>query len=332
LAEDLSNISIHDNILSNSRTGIGASFDGNTWTNIDIYNNTIADHCWGMSIAGLRPASNATNVTIHNNEITDWTNWQFPVDPYHTDGIITYSGNTAGTPVYAPLIYNNYIHGDLGSGSPTGLIYCTVGNPISNSISGSECIIFNNLLVNTGTVAHTAIWFGSNTKNNKVYNNTIIGAVTNSSFNPCIISSSLGGDIYKNNICHTFSQVFSTQWGIGAPETFINAMDNNIYYNIGTTTISAGGTTYTLAQWQALKYDLSSLTSNPNLDGSYKLQATSPAIATGANLTSVGITALNSDKTGISRPQGAAWDIGAYEYVPGGDTTPPAAPTGLSVR
>jgi len=40
----------------------------------------------------------------------------------------------------------------------------------------------------------------------------------------------------------------------------------------------------------------------------------------------------NVDKNGVMRPQGAGWDMGAYEYVPGGDTTPPAAPTGLSVR
>jgi len=40
----------------------------------------------------------------------------------------------------------------------------------------------------------------------------------------------------------------------------------------------------------------------------------------------------NIDILGISRPQGAAWDIGAYEYVQGGDTTPPAAPSGLTVN
>jgi hypothetical protein len=39
----------------------------------------------------------------------------------------------------------------------------------------------------------------------------------------------------------------------------------------------------------------------------------SPAVDTGTTLDSFSI-----DKDGIPRPQGAAWDIGAYEYNPGG--------------
>jgi hypothetical protein len=59
------------------------------------------------------------------------------------------------------------------------------------------------------------------------------------------------------------------------------------------------------------------------------LKNNSPAINAGTNL-SANIGAL--DYAGISRPQGSAWDIGAYEYVSLTDTIPPAAPTGLAVN
>jgi hypothetical protein len=57
------------------------------------------------------------------------------------------------------------------------------------------------------------------------------------------------------------------------------------------------------------------LTANPNLDITYKLQAGSPAIGKGTNLTSLGITALNFDKSGSARPASGDWDIGAYQYT-----------------
>ena len=44
-----------------------------------------------------------------------------------------------------------------------------------------------------------------------------------------------------------------------------------------------------------------------------------------------GVTCL--DKLGVIHPRGSGWDIGAYEYVQHtGDTTPPGAPTGLSIK
>jgi hypothetical protein len=46
-------------------------------------------------------------------------------------------------------------------------------------------------------------------------------------------------------------------------------------------------------------------------NGDMHLQASSPAVDRGEALASFGV-----DKDGVARPQGAAWDLGAYEYVP----------------
>jgi hypothetical protein len=84
--------------------------------------------------------------------------------------------------------------------------------------------------------------------------------------------------------------------------------------------------------WKNLGYDVHSTTGDPKLSGTYFPGLDSSAIGLGENLTNLGITALNSDKAGNPRPSTGPWDIGAYEYVPGGDTTAPAAPTGLTVQ
>jgi hypothetical protein len=60
----------------------------------------------------------------------------------------------------------------------------------------------------------------------------------------------------------------------------------------------------------------------------FALQTTSPAKNTG-----IAIGEFDTDLLNVSRPQGAAWDIGAYEYVSGGnDDISPSAPNGLEVK
>jgi len=68
----------------------------------------------------------------------------------------------------------------------------------------------------------------------------------------------------------------------------------------------------------------------PNTDY-FKLAAGSPAIDVGMSLSAPYNGAINGAGLAapILRPQGAGYDIGAYEYV---DATPPAAPTGLAVQ
>jgi hypothetical protein len=69
-----------------------------------------------------------------------------------------------------------------------------------------------------------------------------------------------------------------------------------------------------LATEQGAGRDVHSFTTNPNLTATFHLNSGSPAIGTGVNLTSLGITALNSDASGVARPAVAAWDIGAIQF------------------
>jgi hypothetical protein len=72
--------------------------------------------------------------------------------------------------------------------------------------------------------------------------------------------------------------------------------------------------------------------------GNFNLQPGSPAIDMGALDAAYttfqqlyGID-IRRDKAGRTRPQGAGWDVGAYEYPTSPGTTPPAGPKSLRVK
>ncbi len=136
----------------------------------------------------------------------------------------------------------------------------------------------------------------------------------------------------ENNIVHT-----STQWHVYLYSTYKDfanfVWDYNLYYPDFATAFSYYGTTYNFAGWKsATGKDANSIISDPlfvNAAGNnFHLMSNSPAINKGVN---VGLT---RDFDGVTVPQGFAYDIGAYEYVGAvpPDTTPPAAPTGVTVN
>jgi hypothetical protein len=321
------NIQIYGNTLNTARTGIWADTSG---SNVNFYNNTIVDHAWHISVNG----SGAPK--IYNNEIADWTNWQYPTSAYHTDGIIVY-GNSSSI---AASIYDNYIHGDLGAGSPTGFIFCTYGVPGNGS--GSSCTIYNNLMVGTGFAAtnDAAIFFhGGNGTNalgpHYIYHNTIVG-----------FSYQIYAETDPNTKYTIQNNVFvgnGSQWylqGNDAPLSNLTC-DHNVYY---------GGRSYgpfswgavsngQFSQWQAAGKDTKGAQTNPNLDSTYHLSAGSPAINIGANLSALNLSTLlvgkpsvagvNATNDGALRLSTAlSWPVGAYGY---GTTSSvaPSAPQGL---
>jgi hypothetical protein len=118
--------------------------------------------------------------------------------------------------------------------------------------------------------------------NNKIVNNVITGCVTKYTYTYAIANFNAQNSIIQNNI------------------VFNNKNHNEIYVESG----AAKGTVVS-----------NNLLTDPKFVNAsshdYHLQAGSPAIDKGANLSSIGIT---DDLDGNARPSGAGYDIGAYEY------------------
>ena len=326
-----SNISIHNNTFHDIcwviNTGGGAGASG-----FNIYNNNFYNYDHGVAGIGGDMA-NPANVNIYNNHFGSTANWDTTANRYHHDGIHIFFGS--GT-LSGVNIYNNLFDGNWGNNN-TGHIFLEGNwNHVPNSLSNFS--IYNNVFIqypgdylNDGFVSAAG-------PNFSFYNNTFLGSgVTNST------CASIGGanTIFKNNIVSGCTTLVSS----GAGTTFsAGGLNNNLYANItpggNPAWVYAGNADYTitLSKWKSTTgQDANSsyiATASFNSDGT--LQSGSPAISAGVNLTSLGISTLNIDKAGTTRPAVVSWDIGAYQYSSGGsppsDTTPPAPPTGVSVN
>lgn len=92
------------------------------------------------------------------------------------------------------------------------------------------------------------------------------------------------------------------------------AANHNLYYDVGTgptASIFDSTDAHTWTTWVATGFDVNGKYADPLLTASFDLPSDSPAKDAGDDLSSVGFI---TDKNGRSRPSGAAWDIGAYEY------------------
>jgi hypothetical protein len=315
------------NTISAASAGVVFSPDGGSppdASNITISDNTISNIHWGLAVAGGDSTDTMTGIIISGNDISNWTNWYYPASAYHQDGMILYNVGNPSAGIVA-TISDNYVHGDFGDGgSPTGEIYCA---------DFSSCTIFNNLLVNSGSTRTSyqaaLMWLGQSGnwgKNMLVYNNTMIA----DQYEDCIMLTISGKATIENNICLNGGNEFDTyQTTLAAFEATITSSNHNVWYNESYAVASqATGFFTTYATWQGAGYDANSSTVNPSLTGSYLIPNTSSsAYQIGANLISLDITALDSDKAGNPRPGSGAWAAGAYQLASSGSS--PAAPTGL---
>ena len=155
--------------------------------------------------------------------------------------------------------------------------------------------------------------------------NTFVGGIRGM----CISVGSVGRtSVIKGNIM-TGATAYLNNYDTGTL-----TLDNNLVYNLipgQNYSLGSGGTSNfkTLAQMQALGYELSTCTSNPLLNSDGTIQSGSPAIGAGPNMAALNLPELNTDFRGNPRPASGNWTLGAYESgaSPTSTPTPTLTPT-----
>ncbi len=208
--------------------------------------------------------------------------------------------------------YNEFINLDVHHSGTTdhdhGLYISSRGNVIDG------CRIHDNGAYGVHVYAGTP---DDNTvRNNFIYDNNraggvsagiLLGGARNTAYNNVIFRNGTGiqiaytspanNGVYNNTIYGNTEQGIFVQQGNGA------IVRNNIVYKNASDIQNTGSST-TLSN---------NFTADPrfvNAPSDFSLQQGSPAIDAGASISVVG-----TDVRGMSRPQGSAMDIGAYEYA-----------------
>jgi hypothetical protein len=283
----------------------------NSYNNLDTHTNSSADQFWlgganhknwefaYCNIINSNPKTGATVASAHRDLMQCESNWgrggTFKIHHCFFDDR---SAGAAGACIESEHLEGNW------------LIY--------NNIFKSNCTGANNTGF-FGILSLTALQSASTTMT--VYNNTFVAMtdmVRSASF------YNWDNLNYKNNI---FYSVPSEWWSLtvnGSTQNGNMSIDYNQYYNTGSIAIyGEGGGNYTWAQWQSAGHDVHSTwnSDTPDFININGLDGTNYALTIGSDGIDDGTSGVNSivtdDYSGVLRPQGSAYDLGAFEYLNG---------------
>lgn len=312
-------------------TGWGT--DTNTIRYCDMYQNgtSHSGDQLGMNISGSGYAANPPtgNIVHHSNFYNNYGN--------------------AITILYAPNteFYENYVY-ENGDDDNDGVCENATARGVTISTDSNNCKIYNNHIYDNcyynlilsdadSNLVYNNLIYGSDVTdvvvdsaalNNKFYNNSIYG--TSTSGYTCafyIKNDGSTGTILKNNfIYHNGSAYAVRSLDSGTVE------DNDLYAPSYAYMVEWGGSNYSsIATFNSTEAAASNnISEDPSWDGSYKLTSSTQSGIDhvrdgGQDLSEQG---FSTDKYGVTRPIGSAWDIGAHEYDFG---MPPTAPTNLRI-
>ncbi len=261
----------------------------------------------------------ATYFSLRNNysAIAPEVGWNRLEDNEARFGIHIYDEHACGEYTGVFKVHNNYIEDQVGAAINVGTQNCDL-NPLGFR---GTIEAYNNIIVSPGlyspvsTYGHGIMLYGQlNYMNVKLWNNIIYGygSLSNTANDVFVIWTQAGNvnnfdgtaDMYNNIIIDTngFNYVPATYQR--APNNY----ENNIWYS---TNVSSP----VLPSWDLTAISQDPLFTSPSTND-FTLQYSSPAIDAGTALASV-----PDDFLGISRPQGSAYDIGAFEYVSAAEET-----------
>jgi hypothetical protein len=248
---------------------------------------------------GIDIKDGCTSVTVKGNTVHDCPQ----------DGITTHS---------AALIDGNTCYGN----GRAGICY----NDFWGKTAHTGCIIMNNVCYGNAwqpdswganiTVGSSSGGVGITSP--RLYNNTSYGSSRHGIF---LTGSAISGADVRNNL--SFSNA-SGYYDFRADADVCALHDYNCYWRPAGGVYYYAGAAKTAAALPGAEPH--SLGADPlvldSSTGNFALSASSPCRNTGA-----AITANPRDRSGVARPQGPAWDMGAFEFAP--PRLPPAPPTGV---
>jgi parallel beta-helix repeat protein len=247
---------------------------------------------------GIYVSNSGDRPIIRGNVI--WGNNQAGI---HMNG----DGTEGGDGIISDAVVEGNVIYDNGVGGGSGI----------NMDGVQDSLIRNNLVYNTHAsgLSLYRIDGGGPSTGNRVLNNTIV--VASNGRWALNVQDGATDNTFLNNIVHnnhSYRGVFDI-----SPDSLPGLVsDYNVVMDRFTT--DGGDTILTLAEWrQQTGQDTHSFTSTPSAlfvnapDGDYHLSPTSPAVDAGETLSDVPV-----DLSDVLRPQGAGYDIGAYEQGGGG--------------
>jgi len=317
---------IANDVSCSGATGFGCVHVDQS-TNYFVYGNTMHDVAYNCSVNSGNPTGSPCKFhgfyyTTNTNHV--WMGWN-TVD-MNTAAKTNAGGcyaiqfySTGGTDQYDEHVHDNIVRNVVCG----GINFSTV-NPGNGTVEA-----YNNVLYHVGTGPDPS---------------------GNAAGYYCISTSSAATptgsvQLYDNSLydCGGRGQVDNTNAGFWL--TIPTVLKNNVFQSTGSSEmyISSGSSTLSCSNISGSNNDWygngaapcsSSLTGNMNVDPKYtsttagsvnlQLQSSSPMINAGT-----AISGLTKDMLGVSRPQGSAMDIGAYEFA-SGSAPPPTATCDLN--